>query len=80
MLTQSLGGETDFAFVVLESDCMPAGAYAKIGANNLAIPVDARQVRFVRLTLVPATSPSAIQPGTAPAIKVDLISIGYTMP
>ena len=67
-----------FIDLVLESDCLALGTYAKMGMNNLAIPVDARQGRFLRLTLVPAKTP--VSSPQSPSVMVDLITIGYTMP
>jgi hypothetical protein len=75
-----LGNGQGFKELELESDCLPVESYAKMVANNLAIPVDARQGRSVRLALIPVNTPSTTQPGSAQANLVDLISIGYTMP
>ena len=74
----SVGDSRGFIDIVLESDCLALGTYGKIGMNNLAIPVDARQGRFFRLTLVPAKIP--VPSPQSPSVMVDLITIGYTMP
>ena len=62
----------------LESDCLALGAQSKIGANNLAIPVDGRKAHRIQLGLVPAQVPLPSPNGAA--IGVDIITIGYTMP
>lgn len=64
--------------VTLESDCLSLGADTRIGANNLAIPVDAKNVYRVLLGLVPANAPLP-SPQTATS-SADIITIGYTMP
>jgi hypothetical protein len=74
----SVGNGHGFIDIVLESDCLALGTYGKMGMNNLAIPVDARQGRFLRLTLVPAKTP--VPSPQSPSVMVDLITIGYTMP
>ena len=62
----------------LESDCLALGVTARIGANNLAIPVDGRNVYRIELGLVPAKTPLASP--QAARVHVDMITIGYTMP
>ncbi|MDP2384555.1 MAG: hypothetical protein Q8N00_17370 [Nitrospirota bacterium] len=74
----SIGNGQGFIDIALESDCLALGTYGKMGMNNLAIPVDARQGRFLRLTLVPAKAP--VPSPQSPSVMVDLITIGYTMP
>lgn len=61
----------------VESGCLPLGANTKIGANNLAIPVDGRSVYRVELGLIPTKAPTASP--YAASISVDIITIGYTM-
>lgn len=73
-----VGDGHGFIDIVLESDCLALDSYAKMGMNNLAIPVDARQGRFLRLSLVPAKTP--VPSPQNPSVMVDLITIGYTMP
>ena len=64
----------------LQTSCLPTGTtYSKLKASNLAIPFDARVGHFVSFMLVPAKTLASPSPGTAAAIAIDLISIGYTI-
>lgn len=78
LLEGFVGNGQGFGDLELESDCLAMGTYAKIGANNLAIPFDGRFAHAVTLDLIPARVPQA-SPAGGGVIQVDLITIGYTM-